>query len=109
VYGAVVCSYDAVSLFYLELYVKLSVYVSRVSTLTQRCGVYPVSLHMQALCDRGTERLNRNTSARRGSDVTPACVSQPNHAACTCTCRSREFVHSEYALEVIAFPCLKSN
>jgi hypothetical protein len=28
VYGAVVCSYDAVSLFYLELYVKLSIYLS---------------------------------------------------------------------------------
>jgi hypothetical protein len=28
VYGAVVCSYDAVSLFYLELYVKLSMYLS---------------------------------------------------------------------------------
>jgi hypothetical protein len=27
VYGAVVCSFDAVSLFYLELYVKLSKYL----------------------------------------------------------------------------------
>jgi hypothetical protein len=36
VYGAVVCSYDAVSLFYLELYVKLSIclsiYCARFST-----------------------------------------------------------------------------
>jgi hypothetical protein len=28
VYGAVVCSYDAVSLFYLERNVKLSIYLS---------------------------------------------------------------------------------
>jgi hypothetical protein len=38
VYGAVVCSYDAVSLFYLELYVKLSIYLS-ISTkaVLQQC------------------------------------------------------------------------
>jgi hypothetical protein len=28
VYGAVACSYDAVSLLYLSLYVKLSIYLS---------------------------------------------------------------------------------
>jgi hypothetical protein len=33
VYGAVVCSYDAVSLFYLELYVKLSIYLSIITVV----------------------------------------------------------------------------
>jgi hypothetical protein len=43
VYGAVVCSFDAVSLFYLELYVKLSIYLSvtlrkaRVNGAEYRC------------------------------------------------------------------------
>jgi hypothetical protein len=37
VYGAVLCSYDAVSLFYLELYVKLSIYLS-IETILEESG-----------------------------------------------------------------------
>jgi hypothetical protein len=38
VYGAVVCSCDAVSLLYLELYVKLSIYLSTLNANQKSTG-----------------------------------------------------------------------
>jgi hypothetical protein len=56
VYGAVVCSYDAVSLFYLELYVKLSIYLSiylssvdaAIATVSKTAGIFK-HLHLSRL------------------------------------------------------------
>jgi hypothetical protein len=50
VYGAVVCSYDAVSLFYLELYVKLSIYLSMVFVLLLFFYVFRQSLPWPSYC-----------------------------------------------------------
>jgi hypothetical protein len=47
VYGAVVCSYDAVSLFYLELYVKLSIYLSMLTSVVDPGETQPGARNMR--------------------------------------------------------------
>jgi hypothetical protein len=78
VYGAVVCSYDAVSLFYLELYVKLSIYLSIYLASNGNCSSLSTTSSMNPGRPTATAQLKYSGcgASDRKSDPANCCISK---------------------------------